>query len=418
MRRVVVLVWPSGTSAAIAESCGNSPALLGCKRSRLPSVRAPSAASPRPRHVRPPPSGESRKPGCEPRPEVFVKSATRSCLQRVPLATASIFLCLSTIWDREILSAEPPRSPAEAIKRKASLETILRLLPPDRTSNGRVSFLDETFKDWLSRTGELPPDFDRMPSIPLLPDPLVLDEGAKNVPVTTMEQWKEKREWMKRQLEYYITGTRPPEPDNVKATVLGEKNDGEITLRTIELTFGPENRATLTVELMIPPGKGPFPVFLTQWNHREWAQVAVRRGYVGCVYAGADGKDDTEKYSEIWAGKYDFTRLMRRAYGASRPWITSTRCPSLTRTRSASRAIPGTASNRSSPPPSTSASPPAFPAAEGPVRKCPGATARSTTTSRTSPSWPAGNPVGCTRDCGSSSAGRTSCPSIRISSWP
>src|SRR5262245_8715125 len=239
-------------------------------------------------------------------------------MQRAPFATATVLIGLATILDREALSAETPRSPAEAIKRKASLETILRLLPPDRTSNGRVSFLDETFKDWLSRTGELPPDFDQMPSIPLLPDPLVLDEGAKNVPVTTPEQWKEKREWMKRQLEYYITGTRPPEPDNVKATVLGEKNDGETTLRTIELTFGPENRATLTVELMVPPGKGPFPVFLTQWNHREWAQVAVRRGYLGCVYAGADSKDDTEKYSEIWAGKYDFTRLMRRAYGASR----------------------------------------------------------------------------------------------------
>jgi dienelactone hydrolase len=222
------------------------------------------------------------------------------------------------ISDRELLSAEPPRSPAEASTRKASLDTILRLLPPDRTSNGRVSFLDETFQDWQSRTGELPPDFDQMPSIPFLPDPLVLDEGAKNVPVTTMEQWREKREWMKRQLQHYITGTRPPEPDHVQATVLGETKDGEVTLRTIELTFGPENRATLTVELMIPPGKGPFPVFLTQWTHREWAQVGVRRGYVGCVYAGADSKDDTEKYSEIWAGKYDFTRLMRRAYGASR----------------------------------------------------------------------------------------------------
>jgi hypothetical protein len=40
-------------------------------------------------------------------------------------------------------------------------------------------------------------------------------------------------------------------------------------LQIIELTFGPENRATLTMELMIPPGEGPFPVFLTQWNHRE-----------------------------------------------------------------------------------------------------------------------------------------------------
>jgi cephalosporin-C deacetylase-like acetyl esterase len=91
-----------------------------------------------------------------------------------------------------------------------------------------------------------------------------------------------------------------------------------VRLQKVELSFGPEHKATLTLEVMIPPGDGPFPVFLSQWNHREWAQLAVRRGYIGCIYAGADSKDDTEKYSEIWAGQYDFTRLMRRAWGASR----------------------------------------------------------------------------------------------------
>lgn len=146
----------------------------------------------------------------------------------------------------------------------------------------------------------------------------VLDEGGENIPVTTTAQWKEKRKWMKDQLEYYITGTYPPKPENLVAEILDERKEGETTIRIIELTFGPENLAKLTVELMIPPGKGPFPVFLTQWNHREWAQIAVRRGYVGCVYAGADSKDDTEKYSEIWANEYDFTRLMRRSFGAYR----------------------------------------------------------------------------------------------------
>lgn len=247
-----------------------------------------------------------------------MKPALRFFLQRSFVVLASTLLCLSTFGDRHTLCAQPPGSSDEGSQRKASLDTILRLLPPDRTSNGRVSFLDETFRDWLSRTGELPPLFDRMPSIPFLPDPLVIDEGTKNLPVTNMDQWKEKREWMRRQLEHYVTGTRPPAPDNVKATVLDEKEDGVVRLRTVELAFGPEHRARLTIELMIPPGNGPFPVFLTQWNHREWAQVAVRRGYVGCIYAGADGKDDTEAYSEIWAGDYDFTRLMRRAYGASR----------------------------------------------------------------------------------------------------
>ena len=207
---------------------------------------------------------------------------------------------------------------ADSLKATDALQTIVGFLPPDRTSNGRVSHLDETFGDWLRRTGELPPDFDSMPSIPFLPDPLVVDEGRSNVPVKTMDQWKNKRLWMKEQLEYYITGSYPPKPENLRVKTLREDKDGLVTVRMVELSFGPEHKAKLTVEMMIPPGDGPFPVFLTQWNHREWAMVAVRRGYIGCIYAGADAKDDTEAYAEIWAGKHDFTRLMRRAFGAHR----------------------------------------------------------------------------------------------------
>jgi cephalosporin-C deacetylase-like acetyl esterase len=210
-------------------------------------------------------------------------------------------------------------------KQKASLELILKVLPPDQLNEnstfddrGRLTFYDRTFTDWLKRTGELPPDFDELPSIPFLPDPLIIDEGKGHIPVKSMEQWQEKRKWMKEQLQHYITGTFPPPPDNLKYKILEEKQDGRVRLQKVELSFGPEHQATLTLELMIPPGDGPFPVFLSQWNHREWAQLAVRRGYIGCIYAGADSKDDTEKYAEIWAGQYDFTRLMRRAWGASR----------------------------------------------------------------------------------------------------
>lgn len=207
---------------------------------------------------------------------------------------------------------------SDTTKRKADLDRILKVLPEDRISNGRISFLDETFKDWLKRTGELPPDFDRMPSIPFLPDPLVEDEGGKNIPIISAVQWDKKRLWMKEQLEYYITGTYPKSPVSFKVKVLSEKNEGSTTLRTVELSFGPQEQAKLTIELMIPQGKGPFPVFMAQWNHRGWAQIAVRRGYMACVYAASDAKDDTEKYAEIWSGKHDFTRLMRRAFGTFR----------------------------------------------------------------------------------------------------
>jgi hypothetical protein len=86
-----------------------------------------------------------------------------------------------------------PEVYSDSLKRKADLARIMKVLPEDRIANGRVSFLDETFKDWLKRTGELPPDFDQMPSIPFLPDPLIEDEGGKNIPITSAAQWKEKR---------------------------------------------------------------------------------------------------------------------------------------------------------------------------------------------------------------------------------
>ena len=229
-----------------------------------------------------------------------------------------VFTFCSQKKQESTVSEEITPQAIDSVKQKALLEKILDLLPPDRIDMGHVSFLDTTLRHWVERTGEMPPDFDRMPSIPFLPNPLVIDEGGKNTPITTMSQWDEKRMWLRDQLEYYMTGTCPPAPDNLESKILSKKMDGETLVEMVLLSFGPEKKATLTIEVMVPPGAGPFPVFITQWNHREWAQVAVRRGYVGCIYAGADPKDDTEKYSEIWAGQYDFTRLRRRAYGASR----------------------------------------------------------------------------------------------------
>lgn len=157
----------------------------------------------------------------------------------------------------------------------------------------------------------------QLPSIPFLPDPLVLDEGGRNIPVENREQWKQKREWIKQQYQHWISGSRPPAPANINVKVLSQTKEGDVVLRMVELRFGPGDAAKMTLELMLPPSGKPLPVFMTQWNHRGWAQVAVRRGYIGCVYAGADAKDDTRNYQQVFPG-YDFATLMKRAWGASR----------------------------------------------------------------------------------------------------
>ena len=158
---------------------------------------------------------------------------------------------------------------------------------------------------------------DHLPSIPFLPDPLILDEGGKNIPVTSLAQWQFKKNWIKEKYQHWISGSVPPAPKTFHVKVLNERIEAGVKLRMVELSFGPGNRAKMTAEIMIPETSKPLPVFITQWYHRGWAQIAIRRGYIGCIYAGADDDDDTKNYNEIFPG-YDFATLMKRAWGASR----------------------------------------------------------------------------------------------------
>jgi len=201
-------------------------------------------------------------------------------------------------------------------KRKQYLEELILLQEKPANADGFVSYHDNTWLDWVERTGELPPDFDKLPSIPFLPDPLIADQGRSNDPITSLEQWEKQRAYFADQVKRLFSGTFPLAPEDLKSRVLEERTESRVKIQLIELTFK-EDKAKLTIELFTPPGEGPFPVFMTQWNHRGWAQIAVRRGYMGLVYAGADAKDDTREYLKLYPD-YDWSTLMTRAWGAQR----------------------------------------------------------------------------------------------------
>src|ERR1700761_678416 len=75
-------------------------------------------------------------------------------------------------------------------KRRAELETFLKIFPPSSPpESGRINAYDKTWEDWVKRTGALPPDFDSMPSIPGLPDPLLLTENGRQIAVTNEALW-------------------------------------------------------------------------------------------------------------------------------------------------------------------------------------------------------------------------------------
>lgn len=209
-------------------------------------------------------------------------------------------------------------------KREADLEVLLdRLLPSRSPATGRINAVDRTWEEWVERSGELPPDFDSMLSQSLLPDPLVLVDGDKKTPIETPEQWETQRQWIRSQIEQWVFGSMPPAPENLRVASSEETDEGDVIVRDVLLEFGPDHQAKLHLQLMIPKGEGPFPVFLTNQSRQYtfWVQSAVSRGYIACYYQATDPKyglpDDSDSYIEIYP-EYDFSALARWAWAASR----------------------------------------------------------------------------------------------------
>ncbi len=229
---------------------------------------------------------------------------------------------LTLVWLASQASFAEP-SQAQLERRKEALDILLKVLPPTRTDiTGRISAQDRSWEDWVRRTGELPPDFETLPSISALPDPLLSVEGGKATPIKTPEQWQRQKRWIRSQFEQWITGRMPPAPDNLRARITKSVKEGDLTVEDVLLEFGPGHRARLRVQLIIPPGRGPFPVFLT--NHartRPWVATAVRRGYIGAIYFATDPVyghgDDSDGFIEVYP-EYDFSCLTRWAWAAMR----------------------------------------------------------------------------------------------------
>lgn len=203
----------------------------------------------------------------------------------------------------------------ETREQREALELLLKVLVPSRKPvTGRINAFDRTWEEWQRRTGELPPKFSALPSQPWLPDLLT--------GVHSPAEWTQRQDEIRKHLDHWLIGRVPPAPENLRAVVTGETREGKITVRDVRLDFGPEHRATLRLQLLIPPHHGPLPVFLTN-HHRDrpWAATAVARGYMGVIYFASDpiygSEDDSDKYIEIYP-EYDFTCIARWAWAASR----------------------------------------------------------------------------------------------------
>lgn len=196
-------------------------------------------------------------------------------------------------------AATPPEATTE---QKAALKDMLRLLPKS-----------EPWEKWLAASGSLPPNFDALASTPFLPDPIRFSNGRE----VKREDWPRRRAELLGLFQHYVTGSWPASPRNVRVSAQTQRGEAGATVQDVTLEFGPGFAAKLHLEIIVPKGAGPFPVFMTQDTHRRWALVAVSRGYIGCVYAGADSRDDSESWRSVWPGS-DWTKLTRRAWAAGR----------------------------------------------------------------------------------------------------
>ena len=152
-------------------------------------------------------------------------------------------------------------------ERRAYLEKLQQILPDA-----------PAFREWLQKTGELPPDFDSLPRINALPDPLRFLDGR---PVRTAADWKMRRAEIQQLFEKYDLGTYPPKPKLERVVAIDEARGQGYVVRNVRLEFGPDGKGTMRVQVMIPDGKGPFPVLITN-NLAGWGQSLLRRGYISC----------------------------------------------------------------------------------------------------------------------------------------
>lgn len=108
------------------------------------------------------------------------------------------------------------------------------------------------------------PGVNDLPTRPGMPDVLTMNDGKR---VTTIKQWRKRREEMKRILEYYAVGQMPPPPGNVRGHEIKSQlvMNGQVRYRLVHLVFGPKSKLELNIGIFTPTDKkGPFPAIISQ----------------------------------------------------------------------------------------------------------------------------------------------------------
>ena len=105
------------------------------------------------------------------------------------------------------------------------------------------------------------PEVKDLPVRKEMPDVMTLDDGTK---VTTLKQWRVRREEMKAILEHYELGHAPPPPGNVSGKEIQTHLvlDGAAKYQLVHLKFGPDEKLGFDIAIFTPTNAGPFPTII------------------------------------------------------------------------------------------------------------------------------------------------------------
>ncbi|HKW29389.1 MAG TPA: hypothetical protein VJT54_08645, partial [Verrucomicrobiae bacterium] len=95
------------------------------------------------------------------------------------------------------------------------------------------------------------PEVKDLPVRQAMPDAMMMNDGTK---VTTVAQWRARREEMKAILEHYELGHAPPPPGNVSGQDINSSLllDGMVKYRLVHLKFGPEKNPGFDIAIFTP----------------------------------------------------------------------------------------------------------------------------------------------------------------------
>jgi len=197
------------------------------------------------------------------------------------------------------------------------------------------------WESWLRRTGELPPDFDQLPTNAFPPDLLTFQDGQA---VARADQWAARRKEIRAVLDQYMFGNWPPPSEKIAIKYQKTKTEEtDVYVRqNVQLWFAPsaravefagrtfpyrpaarpENRrdranhmlAILNVDLFIPKGEGPFPAIVEIGpSYIERDLPRVERGYMVARFSRLDADYIAAVYTD-----YECNQLEWWAYAAGR----------------------------------------------------------------------------------------------------